>query len=170
MSDSSGESPNAELQRIQRELARAVRDCSIAEELAARSEARAKRTNADLIAENDQLRKVNQTIRLIAKAEAYLEIAALVERGEATASVLRDHATGLTVSDDVWARSELGDAFLTVDDVARLFGVKAATVKAWARSGQIPAVGVGDGRKVWAFHCGTLEAWANAKSEENLDR
>ena len=156
------------LERAQRDLERATRERAMAEELAATSEHHQRRTHADLLAEVEQLRTASETATLIGKAEAYLEVAALLERGEATATVLREHATALNVNDTYRARGAVGNAFLTVDAVARLFGVKAATVKAWARSGQIPAVGVGDGRKVWAFHRATLECWANAKSEANL--
>jgi len=169
-SDSKKATVDLELLRVQRELAHAVRARNMAEEVAASSEKRGQRTNADLVAEIEQLREAAKTTRLIAKAEVYLELAAQLERDELTASVLRDRVAAISVGDGFWARGGLGSAFLTVDDVARLFGVKTATVKAWARSGQVPAVGIGDGRKVWAFHRGTLEAWANSKSEENLGK
>ena len=58
--------------------------------------------------------------------------------------------------------------FLDAKAVAVRFGVSPRTVLRWARTGQIPAIGLGGERKTWTFYLPTLLEWAERTSRSSV--
>ena len=60
------------------------------------------------------------------------------------------------------------DDFITATDLAESLSVHPKTLLRWAKAGKIPAVSVGDDRKVWIFHRPTISKWAADRSWHSL--